>query len=115
MKNRVRKMYNSCSVEKKLGVPLMKRVYVVAGGVVQGVCFRYYAQRRAEELGVTGWVRNLSDGRIEAIFEGDDADVDSIVNWFRHGPPGALVREFSIDQQPYRGEFGDFSVGAYWR
>jgi len=90
----------------------MKRVHAVAAGVVQGVCFRYYAQRRAEELGVTGWIRNLPDGRIEAVVEGSDANVDRMVQWLRRGPPGALVDEFEAREQPYAGEFPDFRVRA---
>jgi acylphosphatase len=93
----------------------MKRVSIAAGGIVQGVCFRYYAQRKAEELGLTGWVRNVPDGRIEAVVEGDDGAVDRMVKWFRHGPPGAQVDEFNAREEPYRGEFNDFRVGSYWR
>ncbi len=93
----------------------MKRVSIVAGGVVQGVCFRYYAQRKAEELGLAGWVRNMPDGRIEALIEGDDGAVDQMVQWFRHGPPGARVEEFAVREQPYLGEFDDFRVSSYWQ
>jgi acylphosphatase len=93
----------------------MKRVSIVAGGIVQGVCFRYYAQRKAEELGLTGWVRNIPDGRIEAVVEGEDGAVDHMVKWFRRGPPGAHVSEFAVRAQPYRGEFDDFRVRPYWR
>jgi len=91
----------------------MKRVHIVAGGVVQGICFRYYAQRTAEELGVTGWVRNIPDGRIEAVVEGREKNVDAMVDWFRHGPPGALVEEFSVQELPYQAEFQDFRVRAW--
>jgi acylphosphatase len=93
----------------------MKRVSIAAGGIVQGVCFRYCAKRKAEELGLTGWVRNVPDGRIEAVVEGDDGAVDRMVKWFRHGPPGAQVDEFNAREEPYRGEFNDFRVGSYWR
>jgi acylphosphatase len=93
----------------------MKRMHVIAGGVVQGVCFRYYAQRRAEELGVTGWVRNLPDSSVEAVVEGEDANVDRMVHWLRHGPPGAVVDEFNAREQPFKGEFSDFRVRAFSR
>jgi acylphosphatase len=93
----------------------MKRIHVVAGGIVQGVCFRYYAQREAETLGVTGWVRNLPDGRIEAVVEGGDADVFKMVKWLRHGPPGAVIDEFQSEEESYSGEFPDFRVRHYWR
>ncbi|MDD5556765.1 MAG: acylphosphatase [bacterium] len=90
----------------------MKRVRIIAGGVVQGVCFRYYAQRTADSIGVTGWIRNLPDGRIEAVIEGGDAEVDRMAAWFRHGPPGASVEEISAAVEPYAGEFRDFRVRA---
>jgi len=93
----------------------MKRVSIIAGGIVQGVCFRYYAQRKAEELGLTGWVRNIPDGRIEAVIEGRDQAVDRMVQWFRHGPPGAQVDECTVSEQSYRGEHKDFRVKAYWQ
>ncbi len=93
----------------------MKRVHIIVGGIVQGVCFRYYAQRRAEELGVAGWVRNLPDGRVESVLEGEAADIDKMVNWFRKGPPGAVVDEIRVDDEQYRGEFEDFRIGSYWR
>lgn len=93
----------------------MKRVSIIAGGIVQGVCFRYYAQRKAEELGLTGWVRNIPDGRVGAVIEGDDGAVDHMVKWFRHGPPGARVAEFNVREEAYQGEFSDFQVGSYWR
>lgn len=101
--------------EKKGPTNTMKRVSIVAGGIVQGVCFRHYAQRKAEELGLTGWVRNVPDGRIEAVIEGDDGAVDRMVKWFRQGPPGARVAEFNFREEPHRGEFNDFRVGSYWR
>lgn len=93
----------------------MKRVHIRARGVVQGVCFRYYAQRRAEELSLAGWVRNLMDGSIEALVEGGDSEVGAMIQWFRHGPPGAVVDECEVEEQPYKGEFKDFSVRPYER
>lgn len=91
----------------------MKRVHVLAGGIVQGVCFRYYAQRRAEELGVSGWVKNLPDGRVEAVVEGEDEPVDRMVAWLRRGPPGALVDEFVRREEPFKGEFREFRIMPY--
>ena len=67
------------------------RVRVVISGRVQGVAFRDSTRRMAERLGLGGWVRNLSDGRVEAVFEGPAADVERAVAWCREGPPGARV------------------------
>jgi acylphosphatase len=60
-------------------------------GRVQGVFFRAETRARAESLGLAGWVRNASDGSVEAVFEGESERVDSMVEWCRRGPGGAIV------------------------
>ncbi len=67
------------------------RTHVIVGGVVQGVFFRASARDMAVGFGVDGWVRNLPDGRVEAVFEGDPDPVRHAVDWMRHGPPRAIV------------------------
>jgi acylphosphatase len=67
------------------------RARVRIRGRVQGVFFRAETRDRAHSLGVAGWVRNCSDGSVEAVFEGDDERVESMVGWCRRGPVGALV------------------------
>lgn len=69
----------------------MRRVRVVVRGRVQGVGFRYSISRRASDRGVAGWVTNRSDGAVEAVFEGDDEAVASLVSLCREGPRGAMV------------------------
>ena len=69
------------------------RVRVEVEGRVQGVWFRQSTSQTADELGVAGWVRNRSDGSVEAAFEGDDTAVAQAVTWARSGPPHALVTE----------------------
>jgi len=64
---------------------------VLVSGVVQGVGFRYYTRLRANELGLSGWVQNLSDGRVEVWIEGPAGDVEKLLEWLRSGPPGARV------------------------
>ena len=71
---------------------------VLVSGVVQGVGFRYYTRQRASELGVAGWVQNLPDGRVEVWVEGAAAQVDELLQWLRHGPPGARVRECEVSE-----------------
>ena len=73
---------------------------------MQGVGFRYQARARAESLGVAGFVRNASDGSVEAAFEGDDESVQSMVDWCRHGPRGARVDDLEVSWQPPTGEQG---------
>ncbi len=86
------------------------RAHVFVSGRVQGVNFRYYTQRKAQELGLTGWVRNLWDGRVEAIFEGDEQAVRRAVDWCHGGPPSAWVEDVEVAYEPPTGEFGGFRV-----
>jgi acylphosphatase len=75
------------------------RKRVVVEGRVQGVGFRMSCARRAQEAGVGGMVRNLPDGRVEAVFEGDDAAVDALVSWCGHGPTAAAVRRVHVVEE----------------
>jgi len=77
----------------------VKCVRVEVSGSVQGVFFRETVRRAAEAQGVAGWVRNRSDGRVEALLEGDDAAVDSVVEVCRTGPEGATVQEVSVNAE----------------
>jgi acylphosphatase len=86
------------------------RVHVWIKGRVQGVCFRAYTQEQAEQLGLTGWVRNLPDGRVEAVFEGDEAKVRDMVRWCHSGPSYAHVTEVSVVEEDYKGEYDRFSL-----
>lgn len=86
------------------------RKQVRVEGVVQGVAFRHYTSRRAEELGVTGWVRNLPDGSVEALFEGDEHAVSAMVDWCRSGPPAARVSRIRVADGSWSGEFATFSI-----
>ena len=69
----------------------MRRVHVSVTGTVQGVGYRYTLQHVAQRAGVTGWVRNLRDGSVDAEVEGEDAAVDAVLAWMRQGPPGGHV------------------------
>jgi acylphosphatase len=86
------------------------RVRVLISGIVQGVAFRYYTQRQAVHLGLTGWVRNLRDGRVEAIFEGDSDRVDEMLGWCAEGPPGARVDNLKTEKSQATGEFASFDI-----
>jgi acylphosphatase len=76
---------------------MTKAVTVKVSGRVQGVAFRWEAQREAMRLGVTGWVRNEPDGAVAAHLEGDDQAVDAMVAWCRQGPPAARVRDVAVN------------------
>ena len=86
------------------------RAHVFVSGRVQGVGFRYSTFDLAAELNLGGWVRNLPDGRVEAVFEGDEDAVRRAVEWCRAGPPGAFVERVSLEWQPATGEFEEFRI-----
>ena len=65
---------------------------VVVQGLVQGVGYREALRQRADELGVTGWVRNRADGSVEALLQGAEVDVHALVRWAQRGPPSARVK-----------------------
>jgi len=92
------------------------RVHVFVSGLVQGVNFRMATRREAEALGVTGWVSNAPDGRVEAVFEGEASDVQRTVDWCHHGPSRARVERVEVQTQPYTGEFESFDVvlSPFW-
>ena len=86
------------------------RVHLFISGIVQGVLFRYYMQREAQSLGVKGWVKNLSDGRVEAVCEGEKENVRKIIEWAHRGSPYSHVENVSINWEKYIGEFDNFSI-----
>ena len=86
------------------------RAHVFISGEVQGVFFRYHTQEVAQRLGVRGWVRNTSDGRVEALFEGDKKALKEMLNFCHRGPPGAEVTDVEVKWEPYRGEFQGFEI-----
>lgn len=87
-----------------------KRVRVNVFGRVQGVSFRHYTRKTAQQLGVSGWVRNLADGSVEGCFEGEAAAVDAAVEWCGSGPDGARVDRLELTVEPFLGEFDGFQI-----
>ncbi|MFE1747551.1 acylphosphatase [Coleofasciculus sp. H7-2] len=79
------------------------RVHVIVSGTVQGVGFRFSTLDEAIQLGVSGWVRNLSDGRVEAVFEGSKADVEEIIQWCHKGPAAAVVKDVAVEYETPQG------------
>jgi acylphosphatase len=86
------------------------RAHLIVSGRVQGVFFRAETRRAAQQYGVTGWVRNLGDGTVEAVVEGEKADVISLINWCKKGPPISRVDDVKVDWQDYQGVFDAFNV-----
>jgi len=82
------------------------RAHVFVAGRVQGVGFRAYTVDEAAERGVAGWVRNMPDGRVEAVFEGERAAVEAMIEWCRNGPRAARVSSVDVAWEEPRGEIG---------
>jgi acylphosphatase len=76
----------------------IRRIQVVISGEVQGVAFRTNCQRQAIALGITGWVRNLWDGSVEALFEGQPEAVDAMLRWCHRGPASAVVTGVEVTE-----------------
>lgn len=89
---------------------MARRVHLFASGRVQGVWFRQSTEQRARELGLTGWVRNLPDGRVEVVAEGGEEPVAQLVEYCRQGPPLARVDRLEAEDEPPTGEFAGFEA-----
>ena len=86
------------------------RAHVYVSGLVQGVFFRWHTREEALRLGVKGWVRNLPDGRVEAVFEGEKEAVEQMLEFCRRGPPGAEVENVEVRWEKPTGEFSTFKI-----
>lgn len=86
------------------------RAHVFISGSVQGVFFRLETRYRAMRRNIAGWVRNTSDGRVEAIFEGEKEDVEKLIDFCRKGPSGARVTKVDVQWEEYTEEFRDFQI-----
>lgn len=86
------------------------RARVLISGRVQGVNFRASARQQAQAAGVAGWVRNLADGRVEALFEGSRAAVQHMVTWCQHGPPYAHVERADVEWEAPTGQEHGFRI-----
>jgi len=86
------------------------RAHIFVSGKVQAVFFRSSTRDKALELGIAGWVRNLDDGRVEAVFEGKQENVEKMVEWCRRGPQYAQVENVEVVPEEYKEEFKGFAV-----
>ena len=85
-------------------------VHVLISGRVQGVFFRANTKQQAEMLGLSGWVRNTKDGKVEAIFEGEEEVLDQIIKWCHRGPSLSKVDKVDVKKQEPTNEYEDFSI-----
>ena len=86
------------------------RARLLIAGRVQGVAFRWETQRAAQRCQVGGWVRNLPDGRVEAVIEGPRPQVNDLVDWCRQGPAIARVDSLDIQWEDFSGDFTSFEI-----
>lgn len=89
---------------------MQKRVHIVASGRVQGVGYRAAIYQKAVELGIKGWVRNLADGSVEILAEGEKTGIAAFVGWCEKGPRWASVDKLQVTGQPAGSEFSEFSI-----
>lgn len=93
-----------------MGTNKRVRAHIFISGSVQGVFFRSNTQSKAKSLEITGWVKNLPDGRVEAVFEGEKEKVQDLIEWAKRGPSFARVNDVDVEWQEYKGEFEDFEI-----
>ncbi len=86
------------------------RRHLLISGRVQGVCFRHYTRQTALARGVDGWVRNLPDGRVEAVIEGEEPAVKATIEWCRQGPDMARVDKVEVEEETVDNELTGFSI-----
>ena len=89
---------------------MIVRAHLLISGRVQGVFFRAHMKEEAEKLGVTGWVKNLPDGRVEAIIEGEEEKVKQLIEWAHHGPPAAKVEKVEVEWEEPKHEYKEFKI-----
>ncbi|MGV9170242.1 MAG: acylphosphatase [Promethearchaeia archaeon] len=89
---------------------MKRKAHVFISGRVQGVFFRATTKRKARRRGVNGWVKNLRDGRVEAVFEGEEEKVKEMIQFCHHGPRSARVEDVEVSWKDYTGAFENFSI-----
>ena len=88
----------------------MLRIHAFVSGMVQGVSFRSTTIKIAKSLGIKGWIKNLPDGRVEIIAEGEKDKIDALIEFLKKGPPAAKVDNVDVKIENHKGEFKDFSI-----
>lgn len=87
-----------------------KKAHLIISGKVQGVCFRLETQKAAKRFGVYGWVRNLPDGTVEALLEGEKSAVDALLKWCHQGPLNSRVDKVNVDWHSSEEIFNSFDI-----
>jgi acylphosphatase len=90
-----------------------ERAHLFIEGRVQGVFYRAFARDAAQNLGLSGWVSNLPDGRVEAVFEGDRQEIERAIAECYKGPPASMVTNIDVRWEPPRGDLTGFDIRYY--
>jgi len=86
------------------------RAHIFVSGRVQGVFFRSSTKKKAQSLGVKGFVKNLSDGRVEIMAEAEKEKIEQLINWAKEGSSAAKVEDVKIEWEEYKGKFDNFKI-----
>ena len=89
---------------------MMKRLHIYVSGIVQGVFFRQSTLTKAKEFGIYGWVKNLRDGGVEIVCEGDEESLKKMAIWCKKGPDGAFVSGADVQWEDFKNEFKKFQI-----
>ena len=89
---------------------MKKAIRIIVQGTVQGIFYRRFVKEEADKLGLRGFVRNLEDGDVEVVVEGMDDTVDKLVEKCREGPSHSIIKNVSVEEKRWSGEFDDFKV-----
>lgn len=89
---------------------MLVRAHILISGLVQGVYYRWFAEKKAKSLGLTGYVKNLFDGRVEVITEGEKGLIEELINDLKIGPSASDVRDVKIQWEEYEGKFQGFNI-----
>jgi acylphosphatase len=89
---------------------MKRKAVIVVSGIVQGVYYRYSTKDKADDLGLSGTVRNLPDGDVEVVAEGEQGQIEALIEWCKRGPRGARVDRIGVEWDEPTGTYADFSI-----
>ncbi|MFZ9610048.1 MAG: acylphosphatase [Methylococcales bacterium] len=89
---------------------MIRGVKLLISGRVQGVYFRLFAQKKAKQLGINGYAKNLVDGRVEIMAQADNSSIESFIKWSNKGPITARVDEVEVSEWPIEEQFTTFEI-----
>ncbi len=89
---------------------MLKKIHLLISGKVQGVFYRVNTKNKADELGLTGWVKNIPDGKVEVLAEGKERGLKEFIKWCYNGSKGAKVDKVEVEWRDYENKFDNFKI-----